>query len=146
MRFSLPGFSPLMPRLLCDLERFTNGYRISGPFVSELWLSFEISVTLIAFLDTTSHKHACIFAALSCRWIVRKLVWVPQRNGSRFNWKAGVFPHHQYNLVYPGSHRTQRPVLAVSMANQTEHTVEKGEKRSFHALVSLSTFNFVSDP
>ena len=61
LRFSLPGFSPLMPRLLCDLERFTNGYRISGPFVSELWLSFEISVTLIAFLDTFSQArlHLC---------------------------------------------------------------------------------------
>lgn len=56
LRFSLPGSSLLMPRLvlLCDLERFTNGYRISGPFVSELWLSFEISITLIAFLDTFS--------------------------------------------------------------------------------------------
>ena len=56
LRFSLPGSSLLMPRLvlLCDLERFTNGDRISGPFVSELWLSFEISTTLIAFLDTFS--------------------------------------------------------------------------------------------
>lgn len=45
-----------MPRLVlvCDLERFTNGLHISGPFVSEIWCAYDISVIVTAFLDTFS--------------------------------------------------------------------------------------------
>ena len=104
-----------MPRLLCDLERFTNGYRISGPFVSELWLSFEISVTLIAFLDTFSQArlHLCCVVLQVDRTEIGLGATEKRLQIQLESW--GV-PTPQYNLVYPGSHRTQRPVLAVSMA------------------------------
>jgi hypothetical protein len=49
---------------------------------------------------------------------------------------VGVFQLHQYNLVYPRFRQLglRRRVPAVSMATPIEHTVEKGEKRSFSAL------------
>ena len=41
-----------MPIVSVDLERFTERCRLSGFFISEIWLGFEVSIRIIAFLDT----------------------------------------------------------------------------------------------
>ena len=52
-----------MPRLVlaCDLARFTQGCRASGPLLADLWCFFDISIGVIAYLDTFSH-----FRLLQC--------------------------------------------------------------------------------
>ena len=52
-----------MPRIVCDLARFTAGFQNSGPFVAELWCWFSVSTTIVAYLDTfTQHRllRACL--------------------------------------------------------------------------------------
>ena len=138
LRFSLPGSSLLMPRLvlLCDLERFTNGYRISGPFVSELWLSFEISTTLIAFLDTL---FTSAFAPQLCG----------PAGGQDGNWFGSHWKEITYQFRELGCSNSASTTLFIPGSDSRDfvlefqqfrwplrlkHTVEKGEKRSCSAL------------
>ena len=35
-----------------NLDRFTERCRLSGFFISEIWISFEVSIRIVAYLDT----------------------------------------------------------------------------------------------
>ena len=41
-----------MPIVAVDLERFTERCRFSGFFICDIWINFEVSTRIIAYLDT----------------------------------------------------------------------------------------------
>ena len=41
-----------MPVLPVDLDRFTERCRLSGSFICNVWINFEVSIRITAFLDT----------------------------------------------------------------------------------------------
>ena len=41
-----------MPVLAVDLDRFTERCRLSGSFICNVWINFEVSIRIAAFLDT----------------------------------------------------------------------------------------------
>ena len=43
--------------LLVDLDRFILRCQLSGRFVTDVWVQFAVSTTVVAFLDTHSQIH-----------------------------------------------------------------------------------------
>ena len=49
---SFAVFFQWMPVLAVDLDRFTERCRLSGTFICHVWIDFEVSIRIAAFLDT----------------------------------------------------------------------------------------------
>ena len=49
--------------LLVDLDRFILRCQLSGRFVTDVWVQFAVSTTVVAFLDSQSDSH---FEILHC--------------------------------------------------------------------------------